>query len=220
MTTVEGYLVPVDGQKPKRKPRDWSQYSLPKRETQEAFAVYLRYRGMGIKRSLTGLYELLQTEAANQPPDAPAGNKRAPQYNTLARWSRAFNWDGRVREYDEEQARLYAAKWEERRMQMNEEHYGLARNQLIQVIGLIDGRLRDGTLSDTSAVSYANLMQRLQRQAAGEPTEVSEHKHTFGGKATIEHEMVVNPRDMTDDELESLRDLALDMKRREEEGDA
>jgi hypothetical protein len=123
------------------------------RETPKAAAAFREYCLLGTDRSLRKLADI-----------------RGTKLSQLGVWSRAHNWQERVKEYDaqiaEEKRKRRLAEVEK----MDEEHALIGRTQLLRAVTIVQRHIeaQDTTLS--SAVSLMKAAYELERLARGAAT--------------------------------------------------
>lgn len=157
---------------------------LPVSETPKAYDAFILYRDLGRDRSLQTVAEDMRQKAMveyNYPLQNPSGTspkrKKPPEVLTilsqLKTWSRAHNWQARVRAWDDEQREKKRQEREEEISKVNHAHVILARSQIARAVTVIQDLITKGRFTSQAAVQLLKVSIDLERVAMGIPTEVS-----------------------------------------------
>jgi hypothetical protein len=140
-----------------------------------------------------------------------------PSLTQLKRWSRAFGWQRRIQEAEAAEITRQKRAQQEAIDKMNQEHALIGRQVLFSSVQQYLSKLKTGDAQPYVLVQGMKVGSELERLARGEAT----HKLSAGiqvqGAMIHLNQYVINPRDLTDEELEQLRQLALALKAREEQ---
>lgn len=130
------------------------------KESPKAYQAYLDYRDMGVGRSLAKLNQHY-------------GNK--PSYvRQLQRWSADFDWQSRIKQFEQEQAEERVAKLQAELDEMNERHVRLAIEQQEKATKQIADLIEAKAFGSQAVVQLLKLATDLERLARGAPTEREE----------------------------------------------
>ena len=171
---------------PERKVMTMKFEQLP-RESNKAFAAFRTYLEMGPQRSLVAV-----------------GRKLGKSGALLERWSRRFDWRGRVqahathyaaieREATEVLTRSKATQWVKRHEEHRDEEWAL-RGELIvagrAALTKFKDRAKGATLGDVARA--LDLASKLGRLASGMPTDRTEVTGEDGGPIRVELTVALN----------------------------
>lgn len=125
-------------------------------ESKKAHAAFLDYARMGPARSLRKLHEAYREHVSN----GSQTKRQVPtdSFSTLATWSVRNNWQERVKAFDEEQSRIDAQLWEERRRQEREADWDIGSRMRKLAADIL-----------TEAPSYLKTQRRVIKGRDGEP---------------------------------------------------
>jgi hypothetical protein len=165
------------------------------KETGKAKKALEEYLLLGPDRSLVKL--------------AKAMGKADSYVALLERWSKAHQWQKRVREYDAEQAEKRRREIEAEREKIDREHLLLGRTQALLAVQMIADLKKRGEYSLSSANQLLKISTDLQRLAIGSATQQIALTGKDGGP--IEQDVIVetfwgrgtDPRKKVDDSAET-----------------
>jgi hypothetical protein len=187
-------------------------------ETPLAAQAFQDYCDLGpLDRSLAALHAFYQNRAKNRPP----GQKkpRVPSIATLKDWSRAHNWQERVKLFDKEQAEQKRRKRAVELEKMDEEHALYGRTQTLRAIQQIDTLIKEKKFGSTASVQLFKYASDLERLARGAATERQELTGLDGQPLDTGNTILLDVSKLSDKQLALLDQLLDEMKGNDEEDD-
>lgn len=136
-------------------------------ETARAFAAFCAYRDLGRSRTLV--------EAARAFYESPNVGRTSAKVRQVERWSSAHGWVRRVDAYDEEMGRERRLRREQAIYDLEERHARIAQSFQSKVIQRLQ-TLRVEELSPTDLARWFDVAARIERQALGQATSITEHR--------------------------------------------
>lgn len=124
-------------------------------ESAKAAEAFTHYCALGSGRSLVKLLPIL--------------GKENGYLRQLERWSREFDWQERVKQYDAQRNREKLQRSEELLQQMEERHVQIALSLQLKMVKLIEKLDKDEQIDARTAaqlLKYATDLERLARGAA------------------------------------------------------
>jgi hypothetical protein len=128
----------------------------PLQETPRAAAAFREYCLLGPDRSLAKL--------------AAVWGKKQSYVGQLQRWSSAYGWVARAKEYDSEQAEEKRKRRQVELERMDEQHARIGHKQLLRSIKIIKRHIDEEDTTLSSAVSLMKAAYELERLARGAAT--------------------------------------------------
>lgn len=129
-------------------------------ESAKAYQAFLDYRDMGVNRSLAKLNERY--------------GKKASYIRQLQKWSALYDWQARIKQFEQEQAEERAAKIQADLDEMNERHVKLAVEQQEKARKQIEDLINARAFGSQAVVQLLKIATDLERLARGAPTEREE----------------------------------------------
>lgn len=129
-------------------------------ESAKAYQAYLDYRDLGVYRSLAKLNQQY--------------GKKASYIRQLQKWSAQYDWQARIKQFEQEQAEERAAKIQAALDEMNERHIELALAQQEKASKQIADLIEARAFGSQAVVQLLKLATDLERLARGAPTEREE----------------------------------------------
>ncbi|KAB2328944.1 hypothetical protein F7731_23615 [Cytobacillus depressus] len=150
------------------KKQNLAPYERREGESAKAFEAFVKYRNMGIERSLTKVSQELGKSTT-----------------LLSRWSSQWDWVERVKAYDMEMDRQALMQEEKKRKEMVKRHAALATSFQSKVLERVRN-LNPAELSTNDLIRWFEISVKIERLSRGEPTDISSHEH--GGEVSQKHE--------------------------------
>lgn len=92
-------------------------------ESATAYAAFIDYCRMGVARSLRALLERYQQQKADE---SQTQLPPTEKWSTLTGWSVKYQWQERVRQFDDDEAEKDCQIWNDRRRKQREREYSIA----------------------------------------------------------------------------------------------
>lgn len=187
------------------------------RETPDAAKAFEDYYNMGDERSLERLANLMHQ---NQTKARPKPQTIATLLSKVKEWSSKQGWQQRIIDRDRTEAEKVRKKRAKALEQMNDEHALLGRTQALKAVQQIKNLIDAKKFGSQAAVQLFKMSTDLERVARGAATEVAQLQHVGkdGEELPSSSLIAIDTRNMTTEQLEMLKALALGMKSSENGG--